>query len=172
MHGGIKLESKSGAGTTATFWIPFNKGQYLTHPSPVVDLQSLPARLQSEASVSRGSSEHNATSPSLPITQGARATSEVSPRILSTASEKEKLPEANRASIHVLVVEDNDINQQIALKIIKKLKFSVSAVWNGREALDYLLQEPTAQHPRPDIILMDVQVSSMLRPIQVFNRNT
>jgi CheY-like chemotaxis protein len=44
------------------------------------------------------------------------------------------------------------------LKTIKKLHFSVNAVWNGQEVLDYLTQEFTPAHPRPDIILMDVQV--------------
>jgi CheY-like chemotaxis protein len=50
------------------------------------------------------------------------------------------------------------INQQIALKTIKKLHFSVSAVWNGKEALDYLKNDFSPSHPRPDIVLMDVQV--------------
>lgn len=50
------------------------------------------------------------------------------------------------------------INQQIALKTIKKLNFSVNAVWNGQEALDYLLTEPSPSHPKPDVILMDVQM--------------
>jgi CheY-like chemotaxis protein len=31
-------------------------------------------------------------------------------------------------------------------------------VWNGQEALDYLMRDFTLTHPRPDIILMDVQV--------------
>lgn len=52
----------------------------------------------------------------------------------------------------------SQINQQIALKSIKKFGFSVNAVWNGQEALDYLLEKPTPSHPRPDIILMDVQM--------------
>ena len=50
------------------------------------------------------------------------------------------------------------INQQIALKTIKKLNFSVNAVWNGQEAIEYLLKEPSPSHPQPDVILMDVQM--------------
>lgn len=50
------------------------------------------------------------------------------------------------------------INQQIALKTIKKIGFSVNAVWNGQEALDYLLAVPSPLHPKPDVILMDVQM--------------
>jgi CheY-like chemotaxis protein len=54
----------------------------------------------------------------------------------------------------------NPINQQIALKTIKKLGFPVKAVWNGKEALDYLAA-PSEEQPRPDIILMDVQMPIM-----------
>ena len=50
------------------------------------------------------------------------------------------------------------INQQIAIKTIKKFGFSVNAVWNGQEALDYLSAEARTDHPKPDIILMDVQM--------------
>ncbi|KAL8866765.1 MAG: hypothetical protein Q9198_008765, partial [Flavoplaca austrocitrina] len=72
--------------------------------------------------------------------------------------ETEEVQKVDRQNTHVLVVEDNAINQQIALKTIKKFGFSVNAVWNGQEALDYLAQEPSPAHPRPDIILMDVQM--------------
>lgn len=52
------------------------------------------------------------------------------------------------------------INQTIALANVRKLNFSVSAVWNGREALSYLLS-PSPTQPQPDIILMDVQMPEM-----------
>lgn len=55
---------------------------------------------------------------------------------------------------------DSAINQTIALKTIRNLGFPVTAVWNGREALSYLLS-PTPSSPRPDIILMDVQMPVM-----------
>lgn len=41
---------------------------------------------------------------------------------------------------------------------MKKFGFSVNAVWNGQQALDYLMKEPSPEHPKPDIILMDVQM--------------
>lgn len=34
----------------------------------------------------------------------------------------------------------------------------MTAVWNGKEALDYLLEAPSPTHPKPDIILMDCQM--------------
>lgn len=62
-----------------------------------------------------------------------------------------------RAHTQILVVEDNTINQNIAVQIIKKLGFPVQAVWNGKEALDYLANS-TATTPRPDIVVMDCQM--------------
>lgn len=59
--------------------------------------------------------------------------------------------------MQVLVVEDNAINQNIAVQIIKKLGFPVQAVWNGKEALEYLAN-PTTTTPRPHIVLMDCQM--------------
>lgn len=56
----------------------------------------------------------------------------------------------------MLGTSSSAINKQIALKNVGKLHFSAGAVWNGQESLDYLLEEPSTEHSRPDIILMDV----------------
>ena len=50
------------------------------------------------------------------------------------------------------------VNQKIATKTISKLGFQVNATWNGREALDYLLEAHEGHQTKPDIILMDVQM--------------
>src|SRR4051794_25481185 len=66
-------------------------------------------------------------------------------------------------SSHLLepaLIPRSAINQTIALKTVRKLGFPATAVWNGREALSYLLN-PDAKRPRPDIILMDVQMPVM-----------
>ncbi|KAF2088254.1 putative histidine kinase group protein-like protein, partial [Saccharata proteae CBS 121410] len=174
MHGEIQLESKLGSGTKASFWIPFNKAQYQEEGSPLVDLASIPDRLQSDISVSCGSSE-NYDPPPTPGNSGGKARraakhgrGQSAPNTLSGISLNHALPEdlmslsdEERKDIHVLVVEDNQVNQQIALKTIKKQGFSVNAVWNGKEALEYLLKESTPKHPMPNIILMDVQMPIM-----------
>lgn len=138
--------------------------------SPLVDLSAIPDRLQSEVSVTYGSSaDLEATPPGTPpIRSGllTRAASLSRPDgtlpTLSTIPETYlNMPAEERAKIHVLVVEDNHVNQQIALKTIQKLGFSVNAVWNGQEALDYLLKQPTKENPKPNIILMDVQMPVM-----------
>ncbi|KAF2869340.1 putative histidine kinase HHK6p [Massariosphaeria phaeospora] len=170
MKGDINLASKLGHGTTATFWIPFIKAPHHDGGSPLIDLDAIPDRLQSDVSVSCGSSEDH-TPPVTPRLQdgnttstrgrGVSASQQSFPASQLTANISDNstdLSETERQKINILVVEDNPINQLIALKTIQKLHFNVSAVWNGQEALEYLVQEPSHDHPRPDIILMDVQM--------------
>ncbi|KAI9680186.1 MAG: hypothetical protein M1829_001423 [Trizodia sp. TS-e1964] len=175
MHGKIELESSLGSGTKAIFSIPFNRPQKPSGPSDLIDLGTLPERLQSEISCS--SSEYDQIQKS-PLDRNARRPPPVlRPNIPSAPKPLDDdlgLPASKRQKIHVLVVEDKQvlpfaafyrlltlfslINQHIAVRTIQKLFFSVSAVWNGKEALDYLMMEPSPSHPQPDIILMDVQM--------------
>ncbi|KAK6357341.1 hypothetical protein TWF718_001654 [Orbilia javanica] len=67
--------------------------------------------------------------------------------LTSTLDPKLILPIERRIKLHILIVEDNLINQQIATKLVKKLGFTVSAVSNGQEALDYLI-EANLQFPK------------------------
>jgi signal transduction histidine kinase/ligand-binding sensor domain-containing protein/CheY-like chemotaxis protein len=57
--------------------------------------------------------------------------------------------------LHILVAEDNDINQQVIERILKKLKHTVTVVKNGREALAQFNSK------RFDLILMDIQMPEM-----------
>jgi PAS domain S-box-containing protein len=164
MHGTISLESRLGQGTVATFWIPFHKAPYQSADSPVVDIGSIPDRLQSDMSISRASSDNSAPpTPTIMNPTHTRGHSRGPSNGTNTAfwyaedSNNEQGVEIDRKNINVLVVEDNAVNQQIAMKTIKKLGFPVQAVWNGKEALEYL-QHPSKERPRPDIILMDVQM--------------
>jgi signal transduction histidine kinase/DNA-binding response OmpR family regulator len=161
MRGKISLESRLGQGTTATFWIPFHKAPYQTAESPVVDIGSIPDRLQSDLSISRASSDMSApATPTVPnkLSHSRGPSNGTNSVMFSTEdSSQEQSAEVDRSKINILVVEDNAVNQQIALKTIKKLGFPVQAVWNGKEALEYL-QHPSEEQPRPDIILMDVQM--------------
>lgn len=157
MHGGISLDSTLGQGTRATFWIPFAKAPSYSADTPAIDISLLPDRFSSELTASDYAMVNSL--PGSPATTSIRRKSSNS---RGAASEKSTgLSDEERQRIHVLVVEDNPINQQIAIRTIKKLKFSVNAVWNGQEALDYLLKPSTSEHPKPDIILMDVQMPVM-----------
>ncbi|WP_079433587.1 response regulator [Zoogloea sp. LCSB751] len=61
------------------------------------------------------------------------------------------------AGLRVLVVEDNDINQQIACGILERLGAHVGVADNGRIAVDTLNTMPDAF----DVVLMDLQMPEM-----------
>ncbi|HUO29581.1 MAG TPA: PAS domain S-box protein [Bryobacteraceae bacterium] len=60
-----------------------------------------------------------------------------------------------RAQIHLLVVEDNEINQQVALGILENLGYRVELVADGHSALRALAEKDY------DLVLMDCQMPGM-----------
>jgi hypothetical protein len=103
MKGQIWLESTLGHGTSATFWIPFSRAPSQDGESPLVNLESIPDRLQSDVSVSCGSSEGH-TPPltpqiSYPMQSFSSLNAIVPDHLMS-------LPESERRNVHILVVED------------------------------------------------------------------
>ena len=61
--------------------------------------------------------------------------------------------------MRILLTEDNEINQQIALELLEGAGAKVDVANNGREAVDKLLEKPT---PTPyDVVLMDLQMPEM-----------
>lgn len=109
MHGRITLESTLGQGTKATFWIPFNKPQYHEGSSGLVDVGSLPDRLQSEMSVSCSGSDYEQVAgtppPQSPLASNFRPTHAVGAPTTPPPKGID-LSKAQRAQTHVLVVED------------------------------------------------------------------
>ncbi|KAB8235772.1 uncharacterized protein BDW43DRAFT_269562 [Aspergillus alliaceus] len=55
----------------------------------------------------------------------------------------------------ILLAEDNEVNQKVALKVMQKYHHNVTVVSNGQEALDEF------RHKQYDVILMDVQMPVM-----------
>ncbi|RMD40039.1 hypothetical protein DV735_g5103, partial [Chaetothyriales sp. CBS 134920] len=173
MKGDITIESKLGCGTTARFTIPFKKPDFPLGlmAAPLVEACTYPDRLHSERSLSVGTSstlDRRAVRKALPLAVSAKGLgspvySTPPDSLLSEPAEVE----ISRESVHVLVVEGNNhINQKIAINFLKTLKFGVSAVWNGKEALEYLLKATNPNidpleaqdYPLPSLILMDVQM--------------
>jgi len=168
MRGRITLESVVGSGTTVTFWIPFKKPAGTD--TDLVRIDPLSDRLKSDLSVSGNSSEPDGLVSNIPpelassgLMDGLKHSRSHKRKISSNVTPSgtpsmDEIKHADRANMHILVVEDNAINQQIATKTIKKLGFSVSAAWNGKEALDYLVAAQEGKQRKPNVILMDVQM--------------
>ncbi len=58
----------------------------------------------------------------------------------------------------VLVVEDNELNAEIAVSILEDGGFEVDCVYNGKEAVDQISQNPPGKY---DVILMDIMMPVM-----------
>src|SRR5258708_6835268 len=61
--------------------------------------------------------------------------------------------------MRVLVVEDNDINQQIAQELLEGVGARVEIANNGREGVDRLFSGPIP--PPFDVVLLDLQMPVM-----------
>jgi len=181
MKGTIELESTPNVGSKATFTVPLkvssgcgNPGFDFTASSPPHPgfrlstriskaqapawTQSLAHRSMSQDLLNQEISNTVKNYPPFPPAQPERSLPQGT--ITAVSSLPLTLSPEERSKTHVLVVEDNAVNQTIALRTIRKLGFPVTAVWNGRDALSYLLA-PSASQPRPAIILMDVQMPVM-----------
>jgi two-component system sensor histidine kinase/response regulator len=67
---------------------------------------------------------------------------------------------ANRLrGLRVLLAEDNEINQQIAVELLEGVGAKVGVASNGLEAVRKLLDEPLP--PKYDVVLMDLQMPEM-----------
>ena len=115
MHGEITLDSTLGVGTCATFSIPFHKPQFRSGTSPLINLEPIPPRLQSDLSLSSCTSENGSVTPPSTSTKTVekgsglekdRPKSRRSPGAFPTSLHAEGLSEAERRDVHVLVVED------------------------------------------------------------------
>jgi PAS domain S-box-containing protein len=61
----------------------------------------------------------------------------------------------SRPGMHILLVEDNEVNQLVALRLLEKQGHTVKVAQNGKKALEALEQESY------DVILMDIQMPEM-----------
>ena len=61
----------------------------------------------------------------------------------------------HQTPLHVLVAEDNSVNQRLALRLLEKRGHRVKIVGNGAQAIEALAQDDF------DVVLMDVQMPEM-----------
>ncbi len=114
-------------------------GLGLTITRRLVDLMG--GRLKVESTVGQGSR----FSCELPMEPGGRPAPAEAP-----ADAPEPLP-----VLHVLVAEDNLINQKVICAMLRRQGWTIALAENGREAVDYFGRE------RFDLVLMDVQMPEM-----------
>ncbi len=79
----------------------------------------------------------------------------VAMREAEPAPRKPKVIPTHTATLHILLAEDNLVNQRVATRLLEKMGHRVSVASNGEEAVDLSLKEPV------DVILMDVQMPVM-----------
>lgn len=60
--------------------------------------------------------------------------------------------------VRILLVEDNELNREIALTILEDYGFTVECAENGKEALDKVIENEDSYY---DLILMDIQMPVM-----------
>lgn len=71
--------------------------------------------------------------------------------------EKKSNLRAINPDVHILVAEDNPVNQNVVMRVLKRLGYkNVTMVENGKEAVDKVSVKPDV-----DIILMDIQMPVM-----------
>lgn len=70
----------------------------------------------------------------------------------------EQIGEADYSDKRILVVEDNDLNREIATEILSMTGAAVEAAQNGKEAVDMMLASEEGYY---DLILMDLQMPVM-----------
>jgi len=78
------------------------------------------------------------------------------PIFINTASSKKEIKESLRG-LHVLVVEDNAINQEVVKAMLERVEILVDVANNGKEGIACFVKAPTYY----DAILMDIQMPIM-----------
>ncbi|MEU6330839.1 response regulator [Streptomyces sp. NPDC047049] len=74
------------------------------------------------------------------------------PAASSRTAQRPEVKERRLVPLRILLAEDNLVNQQLIVRMVRKIGHSVDTVGNGAEALESL------RHTRYDVVLMDVQM--------------
>jgi signal transduction histidine kinase/CheY-like chemotaxis protein len=140
LHGTISCVSRRGEGTTFTVSLPFAPDPAA---EPEVDVAVATENPQTAAAM--GAEKSQATA--------AMGAEKPQPAAASPESSGNPLD-----GLSVLLVEDNEMNMEIAEFILEELGMKTTEAWNGQEAVTIFEQSEPGQF---DIILMDMMMPVM-----------
>ena len=139
MHGGaIGFTSEAGVGSTFSFYVKCRKSNYRPQDRSTTSPTNL--SIQSQASVLSNRSRDEKDRP--PINNRKLSQDKVA-----------------AAKLHVLVVEDNLVNQRVLAKQLRNLGMKVSVANHGGEALEFL--QTTRYYRRDDATAQDLSLVLM-----------
>jgi CheY-like chemotaxis protein len=130
MGGTINVESQKGVGSSFWFTIPFEIGE------PV---ESKPSLITKE----------------IPTGAPSQPTAQVQPREESQETAPIQDSKNNERHMHILLAEDNLVNQKVALMVIQKMGFTADVAPNGKVAVEKFSEN------QYDLILMDIMMPEM-----------
>jgi PAS domain S-box-containing protein len=137
MGGAIALESEVGLGTTVRIWLPLVKG-------------AAPPTTTEPTGAAPGSAVMSSAPAPAPLPAELMSGPPTGAHAIIRA------PMARFGGLRVLVVDDNEINREIAVEMLRLLGVAASTAETGAEALE---RAEEALSTRPyDLILMDIQM--------------
>ena len=140
MHGSLDVESEPGKGSTFIVRLSLPVGTPPKDEPSVVVRHTAPAAASAAAS---GSSWDNAPAAEAETSPAAPAAAEAAPPL---------------AGLHLLLAEDNELNSEIATTLLEEQGAKITAVENGRLALEAVQNAAPRTY---DAILMDVMMPEM-----------
>ena len=140
MHGSLDVESEPGKGSTFIVRLSLPVGTPPKDEPSVVVRHTAPAAASAAAS---GSSWNDAPAAEAETSPAAPAAAEAAPPL---------------AGLHLLLAEDNELNSEIATTLLEEQGAKITAVENGRLALEAVQNAAPRTY---DAILMDVMMPEM-----------
>ncbi len=150
MGGTLGVDSTAGQGSRFYFTLPFQIPAVPVPEEPGAEAETVAkTKTEVEPAVPREArTEAPIPAPPSPPPSSPEAASAV-------------LDDTPMETAHILLAEDNMVNRKLAVALIRKKGWKVTAVENGREAVDAVLDAQGRVKEVFNLILMDVQMPEM-----------
>ena len=167
MGGDIKVKSAVDVGTTFTINIPFrladddtaNKIRQIASSGAADFSNGVNAALEQAALLPSVNQSDNAKKEQLiEISTNEQATAEANSADNTARNSTDAAANFKLEGLHILVVEDNELNMEIACDILQMKGVKVSCAWDGTEAVKVFKE---ADEYTFDAILMDMRMPNM-----------